>query len=303
MVDQDPVKVILRVCHSCPGRLVSRRTENPGIFDSLEFFCYFLTMKRYLLLFMLVLLSLCRNSYGFEITGIRPVDPYGVFSTFSAESLPKNKVAFSAGTEISIDPDFYKFLFKTAYGITDNTELNITVPYSFEGDSAGGFEDVALGFKHRFFDEGKYGPSIAYILNASIPSGRDEFSTDGRYGIGLIVSKRVGPFNGHVNLFYEKPGNRKLNDEVSFLAGLDFAAAHNFKILTELYCRKSHESEKVDLVEGRIGYRVKTTEFIYTTFGVGVDLKNGNPQSRIMFSVAFLSPSKKKEIKKIYEEE
>jgi hypothetical protein len=260
-------------------------------------------MKRYFLLFMLIFLFLCRNSYGFEITGLRPVDPYGVFSTFSADSLPKSKAAFSAGTEISIDPTFYKFLFKTAYGITDKIELNMTVPYAFDSNSVGGIEDIALGFKHRFFDEGKYGPSIAYILNASIPSGRDEYSTDGRYGIGLIVSKRVGPFNGHVNLFYEKPGNRKLDDEVSFLAGLDFAAAHNFKILAELYCNKSHGSDKVDLVEGRIGYRVRTTEFIYTTFGVGVDLKNGNPASRIMFSFTFLSPSKKKEIKKIYEEE
>ncbi len=250
-----------------------------------------------------MLLLLCKNSYGFEMTGLSPVEPYGVFSTFSAESLPKTKAAFSAGTEITIDPNFYKFLFKTAYGLTDNIELNMTVPYAFDRVSTSGFEDIALGFKHRFFDEGKYGPSIAYILNASIPSGRDEFSTDGRYGIGLIVSKRVGPFNGHVNLFYEKPGNGKLEEEVSFLAGLDFAVAHNFKILAELYCIKSHESDNVDLVEGRIGYRVKTTESIYTTFGVGVDLKNGNPDSRIMFSLTFLSPSKKKEIKKIYEEE
>lgn len=261
-------------------------------------------MKKYfLLLVILVLLFLHGNSYGFEITGLRPVDPYGVFSTFSAESLPKNKVALSAGAEITMEPNFYKFLFKTAYGITDNIELNMTVPHTFKDDSANGFEDFALGFKHRFFNEGKYGPSIAYILNASIPTGRDEFSTDGRYGIGLIVSKRVGPFNGHMNLFYEKPGNGKLEDEVSFLAGLDFAAAHNFKILAELYCKKSHESEEFDLIEGRIGYRVKTTESIYTTFGAGVDFKDGNPESRIMFSVTFLSPSEKKEIKKIYEEE
>ncbi len=252
---------------------------------------------------MLILLFLSKNSYGFEMTGLRPVEPYGVFSTFSAESLPKTKAAFSAGAEITIDPNFYKVLFKTAYGLTDNIELNMTIPYTFDGESTSGLEDIAIGFKHRFFDEGKYGPSIAYILNASVPSGQDEFSTDGRYGVGLIVSKRVGPFNGHMNLFYERPNNRKLDDEVSFLAGLDFAAAHNFKILAELYCNKRHESDDVDLVEGRIGYRVKTTEFIYTTFGVGVDLKDGNPESRIMFSVTFLSPSKKKEIKKIYEEE
>lgn len=252
---------------------------------------------------MLILLFLCEDSHGFEITGLQPIAPYGIFSTFSAESLSKGKAAFSTDAEISIDPDLYRFFFKTAYGITDSIELNMTVPYVLGSDSTDGFEDIALGFKHRFFDEGKYGPSLAYILNASIPSGRGEFSTDGRFGIGLIISKRVGPVNGHANLFYEKPGNGKLNDEVSFLAGLDFAAAHNFKILTELLCKKGHNSKKINSIEARVGYRIKTTDFIYTTFGAGFDLKNRTPETRIMFSVTFLSPSEKKKIKKIYEEE
>jgi hypothetical protein len=260
-------------------------------------------MKKYLLPIILILLFLCENSYGFELSGLKPVDPYGIFSTFSAESISRGKAAFSAGTEISIDPDFYKFIFKGALGITDNIELNVTAPYVLGADSIDGFEDIAIGIKHRFFEEGKYGPSLAYLLNASVPSGRDEFSTDGRLGIGLIVSKRVGPINGHLNFFYENPCGGKFDDEISFLAGLDFAAAHNFKILCELYCKTSHNSGKIDTIEGRIGYRVKTTDFIYTTFGVGFDLKNRTPETRIMFSVTFLSPSEKKKIKKIYEEE
>ena len=34
---------------------------------------------------------------------------------------------------------------------------------------------------------------------------------------------------------------------------------------------------KVDVVEGRVGYRLQTTESIYTTFGAGFDFKNRNP--------------------------
>jgi len=250
-----------------------------------------------------MLLLLYENSYGFDIKGLQPVDPYGIFSTFSAESVSKGKVALSTGAEVSIEPDFYRFFFKTAYGITDSIEFNLTVPYVFGAGVIDGFEDIAFGVKHRFFDEGKYGPSLAYILNASIASGRDELSTEGRFGIGLIVSKKVGPFNGHINFFYEKPFKDKLYDELSFLAGLDLAAANNFNILTELYWRKSHYSEKIDSIEGRIGYRIKTTDSIYTTLGAGFDFKNRNPETRIMFTVTFLSPSEKKKIKKIYEEE
>lgn len=266
-------------------------------------FLLFLTMKKHFLFFVLILLLLYKHAYGFDIKGLQPVDPNGVFSAFSTESLSKGKAAFSTGAEILVDPEFYRFVFKTAYGVTDTIEINMTIPYILGADSTDGFEDTALGFKHRFFDEGKYGPSLAYILSASIPSGREEFSTDGRFGVGLILSKRVGPVNGHVNLLYAKPGNGELEEEVSFLAGLDFAAAHNFKLLAELFCRKSHYSEKIDLIEGRIGYRIKTTDFIYTTFGAGFDFKNRNPETRILFTVTFFSPSEKKKIQKIYEEE
>lgn len=252
---------------------------------------------------MFALLILCGNSYGFEIKGLQPLDPNGVFSTFSAESLSKGKVAFSAGGEISVSPDLYRLIFKAAYGITDNVELELTAPYEFGSGTPDGFEDVSLGIKHRFFEEGKYGPSLAYLLIASAPTGSERLTTDGRYGGGLIVSKRVGPVNGHANLFYMKPGKGRLEDEVSFLAGLDFAAAHNFKLLAELYCRKSHFSKKFDTIEGRAGYRIMTTDFIYTTLGIGTDFKKRSPETRVMLTVTFLSPKEKKKIKKIYEEE
>jgi len=260
-------------------------------------------MKKSFLFAVLVLFLLCGNAYGTEIKGLQPVDPYGVFSTFSAESLPKGKAAFSGGAEVSVDPDFYMFIFKTAYGLTDNLELNLTLPYMLGADTTDGFQDASIGLKHRFFEEGKYGPSLAYILNVSLPSGKDELSTDGRLGIGLVVSKRVGPVNGHLNLFYEQPGKASLDEEISFLAGLDFAASHNFKFLAELYCRKSHFTNDIDTVEGRLGYRFQTTDFIYTTFGAGFDFKNRTPETRVIFTVTFLSHGEKKRIKKIYEEE
>jgi hypothetical protein len=262
-------------------------------------------MKKYLLLpVILMILPFHKDSYGFDMTGLQPAPPYGVFSTFSAESVPKGKIALSADAEILFDPDFYRFLFKTAYGITDTLELNMTIPYIYKwADSVDGFEDIAIGLKHRFLDESKHGVSIAYILNASIPSGHDEFSTNGSFGGGIIVSKRVGPVNGHINVFYEKPGKGSLKDEIILAAGLDFAAAHNVKILGEIYSKKGYDSKELDSTEVRIGYRIKASDMIYTTLGVGFDLQNKDPEYRILLSVSFVLPHEKKVIKKIYEEE
>jgi hypothetical protein len=260
-------------------------------------------MKRALFLGLLLLL-LPTRSYAFDILGLQPVAPYGVFSTFSTESLPKNKGAFETAFEKSKDPDFYRFALLGAYGISDSLEFDITIPYVYHfSDSVDGMEDIALGFKHRFYNEGKYGPSLAYIINASINNGRDEFSTNGSFGVGLIVSKRVGPFKGHFNVFYERPGSGKLLDELSFRGGVELSAGHNFTILSELLVQKDYFTNEYKHVEARFGYRLRTTENIYTTIGAGLDLKARSPEFRVLFSVSFTPPPEKKIIRKIYEEE
>jgi hypothetical protein len=260
-------------------------------------------MKR-TILFVLLFLSVTERLFAFDISGLQPLAPNGVFSTFSAESLQKNKTSVEIAAEKSVEPDFYRFSVKAAYGLTDNMEFIMTIPYVYHySGERNGLEDIAVGFKHRFYDEEKYGPSLAYMINASIPSGADDLTSDGRVGAGLIVSKRVGPFSGHVNLFYVKPGTAHLHDEVNLLGGIEFSAAHNFKILSEIIVKKNHEKNKENQIEGRIGYRIKTTEYIYTTFGTGWDMKARSPEYRIFMSVNFTTSKENKQIKKVIEEE
>jgi hypothetical protein len=161
---------------------------------------------------------------------------------------------------------------------------------------------MSIGIKHRFFDEGKYGPSVAYLISASLDSGKNDFSTEGSIGGGIIVSKRVGPVTGHVNLLYFRPGTSRFKDDITFAAGLDFSAAHSFKILAELYGKKSY-SGKVDRLEARFGYRLVTAENLFTTIGAGFDFKNRSPEYRLLLSLTYLFPPELKKIKRIYEQE
>jgi hypothetical protein len=245
-----------------------------------------------------------KEAYSFDLMGIQPVAPNGVFSTFSAESLPKYKYAFEIGAESSIDPDFYRFALRGAFGVTDSVQFNLLVPYVYDfHDSIDGFEDLSFGIKHRFYREGKYGPALAYLIHASVPSGRDELSSEGKYGIGLIASKRIAPFKAHVNILYSYPGTSDLEDEVILAAGIELSAGHNYSILSEIVAKKSHFEKEYNQIEARLGYRIKTKDRIFTTLGVGFDLKNRGPEYRIMLSVSFVTPHEKKEIKKLYEEE
>lgn len=259
-------------------------------------------MKRaYFLVVMIIALS--GRSYAFDVAGLQPIAPNGIFSTFSADSLPENKLSLELGAERSLEPDFYRLSLRGAYGISDSAELDITVPYVLEFRDSYGIEDISFGIKHRFYNEGKYGPSLAYMVNASINSGKDKLSTDGRYGLGLIISKRIGPFRGHLNVFYEKPGAGRLEDEISFSGGVDLSAGHNFNLLGEVVVKKSHFSSEFDFTEARFGYRLKTTENIYTTLGAGLDFNDRSPEYRVMLSVCFTTARERKEIKKIYEAE
>lgn len=260
-------------------------------------------MKKFVFsLYFLVNIVFVRYAYSFDIKGLQPVAPYGIFSTFSADSPQKGKSAFGISAEKSREPDFYRYIFQYAYGLTDKTEFTVTMPYVYRWDnSQSGFEDAAAGIKHRFIDEGNYGPSFAYIINASLASGKNEFSTEGRVGAGIVVSKRVGPVSGHMNMFYEKAGSGKSQDEINFAAGFDFAAAHNFKLLGEIYGRKSHYSNGIDLLEGRFGYRFMTTDYIFTTIGAGFDFKNRSPEYRLLLTITTLLPVEKKIIKRIYD--
>ena len=140
-------------------------------------------------------------------------------------------------------------------------------------------------------------------MNASLGTGKKDFSTNGRLGAGLVLSKKIGPVNGHANLFFKKAGDKEYGDEVNFAAGFDFSAANNVKLLAELYSRKVEGTGRKDKLEWRLGYRFLANENIFTTIGVGADFKSRNPEYRIMFSLSVVLPQKEKSVKTIYEEE
>lgn len=241
---------------------------------------------------------------AYDPLGLQPISPYGIFSVMSAETLHHDKLAMEVSVERSKNPDFYRFGLKGAYGLTDSIELDFMAPFVYRyNDDSEGLEDFSVGFRHRFYDEGKYGPSLAYLVTAAISNGRDLFSTNGRLGVGLIASKRVGPVRVHMNAFFQKPGTSRLKSEITFSGGIDFSASNNINMLGEVIVRKDHTTQRYNDVETRLGYRIKTMDFMYTTVGVGFDLKNKTPEYRIILSVSLTSPVEKKEIRRIYEEE
>ncbi len=261
-------------------------------------------MKKCLYFFLLGLAFLFTSSVeAFDVKGLQPVPPYGVFSTFSAESLKQNHVGVSLEFEKSVGPDFYRTTLKGAFGLHDRFEVMFSLPYVFSHKDGGeGLEDVSFGVKHRLLDESDYLPAFAYLLTVSAPSENDQISTNGRVGGGLLLTKKLGPFKGHMNLLYIVPGKDELHDEYDLNLGAEIAVTHNTKFLAELVGRKDFDKGKLNLLEWRLGYRVATSDNIFTTIGAGWDFKNRTPDFRLLFSVSVILPLQKPKIQKVYED-
>ncbi|MBF0506073.1 MAG: hypothetical protein HQL09_04490 [Nitrospirae bacterium] len=252
---------------------------------------------------LIILMTPVTSAFAFEVEGLRPLAPYGVFSTFSAESLKQNHVGFSAGIERVAKPDFYRTTMQVAYGLHDRFEIDMTLPYVFDWQNHySGLEDANFGIKHRVLDEGVYYPAVAYLLKVALPSGNDEFSTRGEHGAGLVFTKKVGPFEGHFNLLYDKPGESDLHGQYSFNLGTELAVTRDSRLLGELLCRNDYFKNKISLVEWRLGYRIATLENLYTTIGAGFNLETRSPDYRLLFSVSIILPKEKRTLQKIREE-
>jgi len=257
---------------------------------------------RRLWIVLIILLMTVASASAFDVKGLQPLAPYGVFSTFSAESLEHNHVGFSAEFEKVVKPDFYRSTMQVAYGLHDRFEIDMTFPYVFNFENhIDGAEDVNFGIKHRLLDEGTFNPAVAYMLTVALPTGRYELSTNGEHGAGLLVTKKIGPFLGHVNILYEKPGESDLHGQYNLNLGTELAITHDSKILAELLGRKDYFKTKVDIVEWRLGYRVATLENLYTTIGAGFNLESRSPDFRFLFSVSIILPKEKKKLERIYE--
>lgn len=260
-------------------------TVLPGI-------CYFSLMNRVIpfLLFMsffIVPVPLM----AMDMSGYRPAPPFGVLSTASADTPEKMQSAVAFSVEKVGNPDYYRYSTQLAMGVTRNIEFGINFPY-VEEENDEGVEDITFSVKHRFFEEGRYGPSAAYILLASKASNNESYSTGGAYGGGLVASKRIGPLQVHINMIYTAPEDEAFEDEIRSSLGFVFAADHNFSLLAEIIARKSYESNSVDKTEARMGYRFLYGNRIYSTLAFGLGLDDAGPDYRIVLSISLLFPKK-----------
>jgi len=129
-----------------------------------------------------------------------------------------------------------------SYGLTDNTDIVLGVPYLWtrtqeDGDvtsEADGFGDMALELKWRFYE--KTGLSLAVKPGITLPTGDEEKglgSGKASYGLMLITTKEIGEWAFHLNLGYLRNAYKLEEDEDANRKDLYHASLASAAQLTE----------------------------------------------------------------------
>ncbi len=247
-------------------------------------------MKK-IVLFLAVLMVLpVQAMAAANLGGYTSPSPFRVISTISNETPDIGEFVVDFSIEQSAEPDYYRYMARLAIGMWENLELGVNVPY-FEGNSSS-FENVTFGAKHRLLDESRHAFSGAYVLSFAVPVREDANSTDGAGGVGIVLSKRVGPVQGHLNFSYNEQLDRDLNDEWCTSMGFEFSAARGLKVLAEIYTIKPmHNNEDSYLSEARFAYRFEGDDNLFAMVGVGVGLTRESSDYRFFASISKLFES------------
>ena len=256
--------------------------------------CYVDRVKRFgiAVLFLIAALPGAALAAGDPSRGFQPVQGTGLFAVFGAGTVREGGYVLEPGIEIIKDPDIQRLAFRAGYGVTSNVDVGLNFSLA-DAEPGNGVEDLSVGGRYRFLDEGRWGPSGAVVLAFSIPIGEDtkglgsgEFESMGM----LALSKRIGPFTGYFNLGYNLVFSKDVDDQVLYAGGLDFRAASRLVLMTEIYGRTSREAGKDSLVEARLGYRATLDPWVTNTVGLGFGLDSAEPEYRIMVLFTFAMP-------------
>jgi len=135
------------------------------------------------------------------------------------------------------------FLFVPIYGLTENLELSVEIPYLYHSpDSAPSEEgtgDICIVAKYLLIPGGTEG--LAFAVKGVVKMDNGDYdkrlgSGDKDYSIVAALSETIGQLTGHAHIGYTWTGDKKDErlDVTLYGAALDYALTESLHILAEV---------------------------------------------------------------------
>jgi hypothetical protein len=184
------------------------------------------------------------------------------------------------------------------YGLTDNWDIGVTVPYGYinydRQTKENGFMDIEVETKFRLFEETSLMPSFAIYLDYITSSANEEKSLgsgDEDIWINGIFSKTLQENLWlDVNLGYYFTGGKASDDVFIYCLGLTRGFGEKIYVYAELYGEQEFEvnfNDNVCLGALSIGYEINPRIFVKTGLAAGISDGANDLQLSARFSFSF----------------
>jgi hypothetical protein len=188
--------------------------------------------------------------------------------------------------EIAISSDLY-------YGLADNWELGVTLPYRFLDDSAcgevNGVSDIMLDTKYRFWEETKSFPSFALYLDVKTKSGNEDKSLGTgslSYSINNIFTKTAGDNFFDLNLGYTFVDAS--DDVFSFALDWERILSDSISVCNEIYGETTFKGDfDKNIFLYAISVDSQLNELVCLESGVGIGISKESPDYQVSTTLTF----------------
>lgn len=180
------------------------------------------------------------------------------------------------------------------YGLTDNSEIGLAIPYKFmDGTSSGevsGFSDIIIGAKYRLWEEGNYLPSFAFSLDLKTNSAnKDKGLGTGEKDLSLnnIFTKTMAKIAMDLNLGYTFVGDG--SDDIFFYS-LDLSRDLTKKIslCNEIYGETTlKEDFDKNIFCWGLSLSYEVNKIISLESGVGIGISKASPDYQLSNKITF----------------
>ena len=181
-----------------------------------------------------------------------------------------------------------------AYGLTDNWEIEVVVPYKFLDSTSTGQTDgpcdVIINTKYRFWEEKRFLPSFALYLDLKTDTGNDDKSLGTgkkNYSVNNIFTKTLGN-----NIFDLNLGYTFMEGDTDDILFYSFDVARDLtdklNICSEIYGEttfRGNFDKNIFVWALSLGYQLN--KMICLESGVGVGISKASPDLQISTTVTF----------------
>lgn len=166
--------------------------------------------------------------------------------------------------------------FALIYGLTDNLDIGLGVPFLFlrpdGGSNEEGISDLELCLKCRFLEEGECCPSLALVGFVTLPTGDEDRGLgagNSDMGLLLVASKDLCNMTCHLNLGYQYVGSGEPNDVFLYGAAFERPLTEKWTLVGEIV---GETSSAPDAANALLGVTYAIRENAVLDFGFSYDL-------------------------------